>query len=73
MDEKHNFLEISEKTFESFHKNIAKNELFLHIFHKNVINHALLFRTLDEKRKILVNFEKILKIFDENSFEKIGY
>ena len=28
---------------------------------------------MDEKRKLLGNFEKILKIFDENSIEKIEF
>ena len=31
---KHNLLEIFEKIFENFHKNIAKNAFFLHIFQK---------------------------------------
>ena len=34
LDEKHNFLEMFEKIFESFLKKIAKNALFLHIFQK---------------------------------------
>ena len=28
---------------------------------------------MDEKRKLLGNFEKILKIFDENSIEKLNF
>ena len=34
LDEKHNLLEIFEKTFENFHKKIAYYALFLHIFQK---------------------------------------
>ena len=73
MDEKHNLLESFEKNFEKFHKNIAKNALFLHIFQKELTNHALIFSRLDQKRKLLGNFEKILKIFDENSIEKLNF
>ena len=32
-----------------------------------------LFARLDQKRKLLGNFEKILKIFDENSIEKLNF
>ena len=28
---------------------------------------------MEEKRKLLVKFEKILKIFDENSIEKLNF
>ena len=31
------------------------------------------FARLDEKRKLLGNFEKISKIFDENSIEKLNF
>ena len=31
------------------------------------------FARLDEKRKLLGNFEKILKIFDEHSIEKLNF
>ena len=31
------------------------------------------FARLDEKRKLLRNFEKILKVFDENSIEKLHF
>ena len=43
MDEKLDLLEGFEKNFENFHKNIAKNPLFLHIFQKELTNNALLF------------------------------
>ena len=71
LDEKHNLLELFEKIFESFHKNIAKNALFLHIFQKNYQTMRYFFARLDEKLTLLGNFEKILKIFDENSIEKL--
>ena len=56
LDEKHNLLESFEKNFENFLKNIAKNALFLHIFQKNLTNHALIFARLDEKRQLFGNF-----------------
>ena len=31
------------------------------------------FARLDEKHKLLGNFEKILKFFDENSLEKLNF
>ena len=31
------------------------------------------FARLDEKHKLLGNFEKILKVFDENSLEKLNF
>ena len=31
------------------------------------------FARLDEKHKLLANFEKILKFFDENSLEKLNF
>ena len=40
LDEKLDLLEGFEKNFENFHKNIAKNALFLHIFQKELTNHA---------------------------------
>ena len=45
-----------EKIFENFHKNIAKNELSLHIFHKNLANHALIFRAFGRKKEIVGTF-----------------
>ena len=33
----------------------------------------LFFARLDEKHKLLRNFEKILEIFDENSIEKLHF
>ena len=39
----------------------------------NLANHALIFRGFDEKRKLLGNFENILKFFDENSIEKFNF
>ena len=35
--------------------------------------HAFIFRRLDKKHKLLGKFEKILKIFDENSIEKLNF
>ena len=54
-DEKHNLFESFEKTFETFHKNIAKNALFMHIFQKNT-NHALIFCAFGPKTQIVGKF-----------------
>ena len=70
LDEPHNLLESFEKTFENSHKNIAKNALFLHIFQKNLTNHELIFCEFGPKPQIVGKF---LKIFDENSIEKLNF
>ena len=49
LDVKHNLLEIFENAFENFHKNLAKNALFLHIFQITLANHALIFRAFARK------------------------
>ena len=59
LDEKHNLLERFEKNLENFHKNIARNALFLHIFQKNLTNHALIFCAIGRKSQFVGNFEKI--------------
>ena len=46
---------------------------YIFFFHKNGTNHALAFARLDEKSKMLGEFEKILKISDENSIEKLTF
>ena len=46
---------------------------YFSIFFKKFKNHALIFRGLDENHKLLGNFEKILKFFDENSIEKLQF
>ena len=56
LDEKHNLLESFEKIFEIFHKNIAKNALFLDIFQKNSKNHAFLFCAFGRKTQIVGKF-----------------
>ena len=56
LDEKHNLLESFEKSCESYHKNIAKNALFLHIFQKELTNHALTFCAFGQKTQIVGNF-----------------
>ena len=56
LDEKHNLLESFEKIFENFHKNIAKNALFLHIFQKELTNHALIFCAFGQKTQIVGKF-----------------
>ena len=38
---------------------MAKNALFQHIFQKKLTKHVIFFARLDEKRKLLGNFEKI--------------
>ena len=43
------------------------------IFCKNLTNHALIFSRLDEERKLLGDFEKILKIFGENYIENLNF
>ena len=44
--------------------------IFFKKFNKPCVN---FFARLDEKRILLGNFEKILKIFDENSIEKLNF
>ena len=56
LDEKHNLLESFEKFFENFHKKIAKNALFLHIFQKNLTNHSLSFCAFGRKPQIVGKF-----------------
>ena len=56
LDEKHNLLESFEKNFENFHKNSAKNALFLHILQKNLTKHALTFCALGPKTQIVGKF-----------------
>ena len=56
LDEKHNLLESFEKIFKNFHKNIAKNALFLHNFQKNSTSHALIFCAFGRKTQIVGKF-----------------
>ena len=67
-----NFEKIFESFLKDFHQKIAKNTLFLAYFSKNLTNRALLFARLDENTW-LGNFGKVLKIFDENSIEKLNF
>ena len=65
-----------EKVLESFSMVFSRKLLKMHylsIFSKDLTNHALFFRAVDEKRKFFGNFEKILKTFDEHSIEKNFY
>ena len=56
MDEKHNLFERFEKIFEIFPQKIAKNALFLHIFHKDLTNHSLPFCAFGRKTEIVAKF-----------------
>ena len=56
LDENHNLLESFDNIFESFHKNIAKNALFLDIFQKELTNHALIFCVFGPKTQIVGKF-----------------
>ena len=44
--------------------------IFFKRFNKPCVNFSRIF---DEKRKALGNFEKIVKIFDENAIEKLNF
>ena len=61
-------------TFRKCSKNLLRKLRKMHyfsiFFQKNLTNHALNFCAFRRKRKLLGNFEKILKIFDENSIGK---
>ena len=59
---KRNLQKYFDKIFKCFLKKIAKNALFSHIYQRNLRNHALIFSRLDEKHKMLGNFEKFSKI-----------
>ena len=52
---------------------MTKKELFQHIFRKNLTNHVLIFCAFGRKTQFVVNFEKILKFFAENSLEKLNF
>ena len=73
LDENHNLLESFEKIFQNFNRNIAKNAWFLHIFQKNLTNHALSFARLDEKRKLLENFWENFEKFWRKFYWKIEF
>ena len=51
----------------------SKKCLILAYSQQNFKNPALIFARLDEKYKVLGNFEKILKFFDINSLEKLNF
>ena len=46
---------------------------YFSIFSKNLTNHGLIFSRLDEKHNLLETCEEILKIFDEDSTEKLNF
>ena len=52
---------------------MAKNAVFSPILQKNFKTMRSLFARLDETHNCLGNFEKYLKIFDENSMEKLNF
>ena len=62
------FLKILKKLLERFVK-----MLYFSISFKRLNKPVFLFRRLDKKHKLLGNFEKMLKIFDENSIEKLNF
>ena len=61
------------KICKRFLKKIAKNAIFSPIFSKNFKTMRSTFASLDEKHNCLGNSEKILKISDENSMEKLHF
>ena len=74
MDENKNLLEILRnflKIFKSFLRKLRKMHYFT-IFSKNKLSMRI-FARLDEKSKLIGNFEKILKTFGENSKEKFNF
>ena len=73
LDEKHNLLEIFEKIFKGFHKNIAKNAWLLHIFQKNLTNNALLFRAFGRKTRIAGNFWENFENFWWKFYRKLNF
>ena len=46
---------------------------YFSLFHTKFYKPSVNFSRLDKKHKVLGNFEKILKIFDENSIEKLTF
>ena len=54
------------KICKKFLKKMAKNAVFSPILQKNFKTMRSIFARLDEKHNCLGNFEKFLKIFDEN-------
>ena len=57
------------KFAKKFLKKMAKNGVFSPILQKSFKTMRSIFARLDEKHNCFGNFEKILKIFDENSME----
>ena len=47
--------------------------IILAYFSKNLTNHALIFRAFGQKTQFVGNFEKMLKMFDEKSIEKMNF
>ena len=75
LKEKNNWLEnLREfsKTFKRILKKIAKMHYFSIIFKRSSKN-ALFFAGMYEKRKLLGNFEKIMKSINANSIEKLNF
>ena len=52
---------------------MAKNAVFSPIWQRNFKTMRSIFGRFDEKHNSLGNFEKFLKIFDENSMEKLNF
>ena len=60
------------KIFKKFLKEIVKDALF-QLFFQDILIKVLIFRAFGPQIQMFGNFEKILKIFDENSKEKIDF
>ena len=73
MDEKHNCLGNLWENFQKFLHKIENYALFKHILNKILKILRYFFARLDEKCKLLGNFEIILKVFDKNSIEKYNF
>ena len=63
LGQKHNSSNIFEKTFEKFHKNIAKNALFLHIFPKEFNNRCVTFFAFGRKTQIVWKLREHFETF----------
>ena len=72
MDENTNCWEILRKFSKIVKEFLKKIAQFLAYFSKNLTNHALIFCAFGRKTHMLGNSEKILKVFDETSIEKLN-
>ena len=74
MVEKHNLLEILgnfRRVSKNFLRKFQEMHYFSIFFKETEQTMRYLFAGLDVKPKLLGNFEKTLKVFDENSIEKL--